>query len=74
MVDENGWVDWSTRSEANEHTRSTNLYPAMIHTLKLITLNINGIDSENRLRILNDFLHKHDIDITTTGGHTRKLA
>ena len=29
-----------------------------------MTLNINGIESSPRLRMLDDFLHRHDVDIT----------
>jgi exonuclease III len=35
----------------------------MTQTIKLATLNINGIEAETRMRMLNDFLHKQDIDI-----------
>ena len=28
-----------------------------------MTLNINGIENSTRLRVLDDFLHRHDVDI-----------
>jgi exonuclease III len=29
-----------------------------------MTLNMNGIENSTRLRMLDDFLHRHDVDIT----------
>jgi len=35
----------------------------MTHVYRVATLNINEITSATRLRMLEEFLHKHDIDI-----------
>ena len=35
----------------------------MTHVCRVATLNINGITSATRLGMLEEFLHKHDIDI-----------
>jgi exonuclease III len=35
----------------------------MTHIYKVVTININGIASPTRLKMLDDFLHRQDIDI-----------
>jgi len=35
----------------------------MTHVYRVATLNINGSTFATRLRILEEFIHKHDIDI-----------
>jgi exonuclease III len=35
----------------------------MTHEYRVATLNINGITSATRLKMLEEFLHKHDIEI-----------
>jgi exonuclease III len=35
----------------------------MMQTLKMATLNINGIESDTRMRMLNEFLYKQDVDV-----------
>ena len=35
----------------------------MQYTYRMVTLNINGIESHNRIRMLEEFVHRHDVDI-----------
>jgi len=35
----------------------------MQYTYRILTLNINGIESHNRIRTLEEFVHRHDVDI-----------
>ena len=35
----------------------------MRYTYRIITLNINGIENQTRLRLLEEFIKRHDIDI-----------
>jgi len=35
----------------------------MQYTYRIITLNINGIENKTRLRMLEEFIQRHDIDI-----------
>jgi len=35
----------------------------MTYTYRIATLNINGLESNNRILMLEEFIRKHDIDI-----------
>jgi exonuclease III len=35
----------------------------MQYAYRIVTININGIESSNRTTMLGDFLHRQDIDI-----------
>jgi len=35
----------------------------MQYTYRIVTLNTNGIESHNRIRMLEEFVHRHDVDI-----------
>jgi exonuclease III len=35
----------------------------MKYTYRILTLNINGIEAHNRISMLEEFVHRHDIDI-----------
>ena len=35
----------------------------MQYTYRILTLNINRMESHNRIRMLEEFFHRHDVDI-----------
>jgi len=41
----------------------TDVHYRMQYTYRILTLNINGIEPHNRIRKLEEFVHRHDVEI-----------